>query len=442
MSDPKDHEHEHSHGHGHHHDHDDPFHARPDEPLNLEKLDPASRSLAEALRLSFGALKVIMVLLVVYFAFSGAFEIGEGEVGVRMHLGARTPEVYEPGIYLAWPDPIDRVIRVSTRPRQVPIQRSFWMRIQDGQEEAPLDQITARQSLRPDLDGSLVTADKNLVHGQWSVNYRVRPEDATLFVANVSPSTDMREQRQAADHIVGVAAERAIVHAVAQVNADDFVRQGPSNDQIRMLIQQKLDELRAGIEVEEVSLSRRTAPLRVRPAFQEVSGAESEKAQRIDNARREASRILNRVAGSVHEELVEAIEAYEQARHAEDDAAVAEADRQIEVLLERATGEVSGVLQDAHTYRRELVSRVQSEANLFEQLLPVYQENPNIVLQRLWQNVRQEVLSGDVETLYLPSQADKHLYLEINRDPAVQRRRERERHREQVRQQQQGEHDH
>ncbi|MEX2673601.1 MAG: SPFH domain-containing protein [Phycisphaeraceae bacterium] len=433
MSDHHHHDH-----HGHHHDHDDPFHARPDEPLNLDELDPASRSLAEALRISFMALKGIMILLVVYFAFSGAFEIQEGQVGVRLHLGAASYETYEPGIHLSWPEPIDRIIRVSTLQRQVPIERAFWMNIPEGAEAQSLDELQPQQNLTPGVDGSLVTGDKNIVHARWEVNYQVRSEDAVLFVANVTAASDRVAQREAADAFVRHAAERAIVHAVAQVSADDFVRANVNRDQIRFLIQEQLDAFESGITVNEVLLQDPTPPLAVREAFQRVSGAETDKAQMIDNARRDASRILNQVAGGMHEELVAAIDAYDLARHGDDQEAIEAADERVTELLERSTGEVSGMIQDAHTYRRELVSRVQAEANLFEQLLPVYNENPNIVLSRLWQDTRQSILAGDVETFYLPSEENKHIYLELNRDPRVQQQRERARFRAEQEQNQPG----
>ena len=50
-------------------------------------LDPAQQSLAEALRLSFGILKITMLALLVVYALSGTFSVGSNEVAVRLRFG-------------------------------------------------------------------------------------------------------------------------------------------------------------------------------------------------------------------------------------------------------------------------------------------------------------------------------------------------------------------
>ena len=67
----------------HHHDHGDHDHD-----LEVaEQLDPAQQSLADALRVSFGFLKVAMVILVVFYLFSGFFNVPSREVSVRLRFG-------------------------------------------------------------------------------------------------------------------------------------------------------------------------------------------------------------------------------------------------------------------------------------------------------------------------------------------------------------------
>lgn len=73
-----------------------------------------------------------------------------------------------------------------------------------------------------------------------------------------------------------------------------------------------------------------------------------------------------------------------------------------------------------------MVTRIKAEADRFTRLLPKYQEHPRLVLDRLWSDARQAILSGDVETIYLPDDQTKTLLLEFNPDPAVRRRREQE----------------
>lgn len=57
------------------------------DPVLAAPLDPAQQSLAEALRVSFGILKVAMLALLVAYAFSGTFSVGSNEVALRLRFG-------------------------------------------------------------------------------------------------------------------------------------------------------------------------------------------------------------------------------------------------------------------------------------------------------------------------------------------------------------------
>ena len=95
-------------------------------------------------------------------------------------------------------------------------------------------------------------------------------------------------------------------------------------------------------------------------------------------------------------------------------------------------GEVARVINTAKTYRTQIVERVASEAQAFEQLLPQYDRNPRLVLSKLWEDARETILTGDVETFYtVPGQ----LELQLNRDPELQKQRQKEQMRAKKRQQ-------
>jgi hypothetical protein len=86
-------------------------------------------------------------------------------------------------------------------------------------------------------------------------------------------------------------------------------------------------------------------------------------------------------------------------------------------------GEVARIINTSKTYRTQIVERVASEAQSFEQLLPQYQRNPRLVLAKLWEDARETILTGDVETFYtVPGQ----LELQLNRDPELQKERQQE----------------
>jgi len=477
------HDHDHDHAHGHDHDHGDPFHPQVGEALETDELDPAQRSLADALRISFGILTVIMVLLIVAFVFSGTRNIEEGTVGVRLLFGAVHGEpgqrVLEPGLYTWPPAPIGEFIILPTTSQRVDIDEQFLFEIPARDRNKPYDQLVAQPTLTPGKDGSLITGDQNVVHGRWSVNYVIRKADAVDFIVNVGLTDPTNPQERAAmpaayftrsrlqqrmykaDQLVRRVAERAIIHVVATIAVDDFVGKAIPNERIRTEMRRMLDELRAGIEVESVSQIETIAPLSVRAAFQQATTAESEKATAISNARKEANTILSSAAGSVYPAFDLAIKRYEVARNADDEEAAARAHAAIDALLGGQTtaaqaleplegdpqvdpreladarinqtidGEARIMVNEAEAYRRNAESQVEAEQQQFLQRLASFRANPRIFLNRTWQETREQIFSQDVETWYTPSSPDKTITLQLDPDPKLQKEREAARYRQQ-----------
>lgn len=442
--------HGHSHGHAHGHDHahshgqskaeghdhahgggdlfEHPhFHAEAEKPGFEKELDPANRSLSEALRVSFGILKVVMILLVLAFLFGRWVEVKEGEAAVRLRFGAVQGEagqrVLEPGWHFALPEGIDHIEKVPTTEQRVSLDKAFWFEVKAGDETKELDQLHAPHAgLSPEKDGSLVTADKNIVHGQWLVSYRIDKRQAETFVQHTGTLKN-------AEAIVRNAAERGIVLVTARTTADAFVSANIDLPGIKFAIQDALDRVDAGLTVTDVLLKTRTAPLDTRADFSAVSSAESERAKKIAEARQEESRVLSEAAGGSYKDFLALVESYRDARVRNDEKEITLADKRIQEAFDNARrdqGQVYLVIQDAYQYRTRVVEEVRAEAETFKRLLPQYLENPRIFRERLMQDAQQTLFAGDVEKFYLPPDT-KDLYLEINRDPEIRRAKDTER---------------
>ena len=86
-------------------------------------------------------------------------------------------------------------------------------------------------------------------------------------------------------------------------------------------------------------------------------------------------------------------------------------------------GAVAQAINGAKTYRTQVVERIKADAETFARLLPQYEKTPRIILSRLWEDARERILTGDVETFYtVPGQ----LELQLNRDPAIQQERQKQ----------------
>jgi len=437
-----DHDHDHDAGHAHHHDHDhdhdhDPLHPEIGQAVDLDELDPANKSLAEALQVSFRVLSYIMIVLVVSYLFSGVYEVKEGEVGVLLVFGAVAGEPGNqespPGWHIAPPAPIAQVVVVPSQSETIDINEFFVLR-RPGEETKSLDELSGSPSLVPGVEGSLITGDRSIVQGKWRVSFQIT--DAVAFTRNVSADTGkvippgesipVPKMREDAKRFVRNIALRAIVHLTAQVTAEDFISGFSKNKSARKkavrMMNEELSRLDAGIEVTQVLLTQPTPPLSIRGAYQAVSSAESEKAQAISEAQQLRTEILNEVAGPNFQTLLDAIDEYELARAAKHETAIASADKNIVTILdELKAGEASKLIREAQTYKTQAKAEVQTEVNKFKELLPKYRQNPRLYVLKEWLDVRQDILANAKETFYLPSGPNKSLYLEINRDPRIQK---------------------
>lgn len=407
--------------HGHHHHDHEPF----------EPTDPAQKSLADAMRVSFGILKVIMVLMLIAYLATGVFTVEPQEKVVRLQFGKivgdRGGQVYEQGWYVGWPYPIEEKVKVPITKRTVSINKAFWY--EGG------DTDTAGQArggpLNPERDGSLLTGDANIVHGRFEVYYSIN--DVIAFVENVGmPSPgDM----SAADELVRNVAEQGIVYAAARVEADDFIKGVFSQGSATERMQTVLDTLNAGIKIESMVLARSEAPVTVKPAYNLVTNAESERGQKLSAARQQQTTLLNEAAGEAHEELFKLVQSYELAQSAGETDKAEKLAQVIDTAFDQLRlpdeyggaaigGEASRLISEANTYRTETVEKVKSEANSFRTLLANYREAPALFMSRERQRAREEIFTGDVETVY---NNGGQLYLEINTDPSLARQREQKR---------------
>jgi regulator of protease activity HflC (stomatin/prohibitin superfamily) len=209
------------------------------------------------------------------------------------------------------------------------------------------------------------------------------------------------------------------------------------------LMQRRLDDMRTGLVVDQLALDKVSAPMRVAGSFDAVTSAESDRAGRIVAAQQERARILGETAGEASAAIVELLTAYERAVDEGDaDAARRLQDRidaglgELRIGDASIGGEVARVVNAAKTYRTQIVEQVAAEAQAYSQLLPQYEQNPRLVLARLWEDARESILTGDVETFYtVPGQ----LELQLNRDPELLKERQKEQLRSRKREQREAE---
>lgn len=403
-------------------------HSNPSDSMeNENRLDPAQQSLAEALRLSFGVLKFFMVVLIALFLFSGVFSVREQEMAVRLRfgriLGLPGQQVLKPGgPYFSLPYPFEQVIVVPVAPQQIQIDRAFWYQPDQASGMGRLG------PLNPEKDGSLLTGDAEIIHARWSVTYIV--DNPISYLENVKSTTS-------AQALVRAVSQQGIVWAVAGLTADELIR-SQHVDRAVSHSQGILDSLNSGIRITTFSVKEPAYPMTVRSAVQEALNAESIRAKLTDEAQEQWNRILVGTVGEAANQLLAMIDDYELATHDEDDSGLADLERlldnsfmQLAVMSDDGPVSIGGTvaqrIYEARAYRTQVVAQLRSESEYFSRLLPQFRQNRSIVVSRLWLDTKDRIMTGDIETMYLPR---GQIYLELNRDPKVRQERERQQLRE------------
>lgn len=384
-----------------------------------DSLEQANRSLAEALKVTFRLIQIAMVVLAGLYVLSGFQSIGTDERGVRVVFGKATARDLSPGFQFSWPYPLGEMVKVNTGTQRARIFRDFWPFITPGREDqVPVDQLRRSRTLVPGDDGSLITADGNIVHARWVIDYS--RTDAFEFASSVHPSDSER--------MVIAAAKRGAVRAVAEVTIDDILKQSSSQDasvarRAQRIAQETLDSIHSGIRIETLSLDNKMPPVHVRAKFAGVQTAASNASKAVEDARRQANEKLNYVAGQASPILTSLIDEYEiEIESKLDDDAASTLTKIFEVMEGRGAkpiaGQVAEELSMARQERSEIVSRARSDAQVFAAKLEQYRSNPIVMVKQDWKEALQEFMGqSNVRVFMAPTAGEIRVLL--NSDPEV-----------------------
>lgn len=435
----------------------------PEKPL-ADEFDAAGKSLSEALRLSFIILKIIMIVLVIAFIASGFKTVDPDEQALVLRfgkiLGMGEDRLLGPGPHWILPYPIDEIIKIPVeRTINLPIE-SFWYHesaseklsgqsrkretdplkpledgycltrgeqefnpaliseIQDeGAEPAQVDSDNRQQSGQ-DVEGS----DYNIVHTRWQLTYKIdNPERffQNIQIRDVEPGEDYFEvMKEELVPLLTSIFEDAVVKTMVNYTIDDAISsrvQIPRD--VEKFLQDKLDAIESGINVVSIQLTNSVCPPQVKASFEASTLASQQKDKKLNQAQEEAYRILSQAAGPVAGELYAALL----------DETVSEERK--EYLWTQIAGTAQAKLSDARIYATKIVKDAEANADYLKNLLPEYQQRPELVVQRLYLDAIEKVLNNADEKFFVQSTQGakgKEIRVQINRDPLIKSKKIRE----------------
>jgi len=399
------------------------------------RMDAANQSLADALRITYKLLQVGMLVLVVLYLISGLQSINEGQRGIAVRFGKIVDRNLEPGFQWSWPYPIGEIVRVDEGSVELPIGTSFMPslpgneRMESRAMEADIDSFSASRQLKPERDGSNLTADLNIAHTQWRVYYR-RSNHAD-FVTSILPGQE--------NAIVRVAVERGVVQSVATIPIDELLKNSNESisSRVRQIAQQTLDAVDSGISIDRIVLARKSPPLSLMEQFSNVQSAAQNAGKNREDALLKREQTLNDIAGPASAELIEQINEFERLTEIGDEqgaeARLAIIDRMLvgepveidgRVITGQASGVVSELINDATAIASSRISQAIAEQQLFEAKQKQFEANPSLMIARDWSAAMSEFLNkGFVSSMMLPEGVDAELM--INNDPDILKELER-----------------
>jgi modulator of FtsH protease HflK len=153
-------------------------------------------------------------------------------------------------------------------------------------------------------DNLVLTKDQNIIDMAYDIRWSIKDPELFLFQLD-QPEQSVQE--------IGESAMRA---AVSNFNLNQAIGDGRSDieAQVRLRMQQILDEYRAGVMVQSISIRQSDPPAEVNEAFREVNVAQQQRESYINNARATASQIKEQALGAT----IEFDKIYEQYKQAPD----------------------------------------------------------------------------------------------------------------------------
>ncbi len=329
--------------------------------------EAGAQAMAEALRGSFVFIKVVMVILVLAFLFSGFFTLKPQEQAVVLRFGKLSQPItfgksadpsgvlQQPGLYLAWPSPIAEVKRIAAGRLQTVESTAGWYAVTAAQEAAGQEPPPG-PTLNPARDGYTITADENIIHIRARLEYEVKD----LWVYDSSFEN--------AKTVAWSALNNAIFYASARFTAAEAVSKQAEvratiEDRVRQLVQ--AHELPINIARNAVTLNKLREPRQVAEAFQAARSAEQQKSTAINDA------------------------------------------RNYKIAIEsRRQGEYAALVNGGEAEARRLLLTAQADAKSFLAQLPSFEKEPEVFKQRRLTETLGRVLESKTEKWFLPTRAD------------------------------------
>ncbi len=263
-----------------------------------QELDDLQVMLQHYWKLYSGRIVAGAVLLVLLWASgSTLYKVEADSRAVVLRLGKKL-KIAPPGLHLKLPWPIDTAY-------SVPVERV--QSIEFGYRTLVAGRRTeyARPGAQDKMIARMLTADLNLAHVEWVVQYQII--DPELFLFRVGGDRRSDPNTNARDLIADVS-EAAMRRIIGDVSVDSVITIGREQiaQDAKIEMQQMLDGFESGVRVVNVRLQSATPPDKVKDAFDAVNRAKQSKERVVNESKGERNRLIPAARGRRDRTIAEA----------------------------------------------------------------------------------------------------------------------------------------
>lgn len=211
---------------------------------------------------------IIGVFVLLWAGFTSVHRLDQQEQGVITFLG-KYSRTEGSGIALTLPAPFERLEKVDT---------------------GAISTISIG-SAKPNSENLVLTKDQNLVDMAYDVRWSIKNAEQYLFQLDDPGQT------------VQQVAESSMRAAVANFDLTQVFGSGRADiaEQVRRRMQAILDEYKAGIRIDGISIQQTDPPAQVNDAFREVTAARQRRESYLNDARASSSQIVQAAEGAAAE---------------------------------------------------------------------------------------------------------------------------------------------
>jgi membrane protease subunit HflK len=278
---------------------------------------------------------LIGALAVVGWMATGLYIVHPDEIGLNLVFG-RYEGSTQPGLNYNWPAPVGSVIK----PRVTAVNTTdVGVGVNDN------------RTGRGDASSLMLTGDENIVYVDFAVQWQINPAKAADYAFNIrNPQGSIRAVAEAAmREVIG----RRNIQLVLTTDRSAI------EAEVKLLIQDVLNNYKAGVEVRLVQLQKVDPPGQVLEAFRDVQAARQDQ----DRLRNEAETYASRV-------------------------------------VPEARGEAARIVQEAEAYRERVVAEANGQASRFTQVYDEYKKAPDVTRQRIYLETLEKVM-GNIDKVII-----------------------------------------